>query len=71
MRIIGVTGMSGAGKTTFSNLLGERKNVGVIHLDELVDGIKADKFKNNLHGRSKNNASINANSKIIYYTSYN
>lgn len=58
MRIIGVTGMSGAGKTTFSNLLGERKNVGVIHLDELVDGIKDDKFKNNLHGRSKNDAPV-------------
>ena len=58
MRIIGVTGMSGAGKTTFSNLLGERKNVGVIHLDELVDGIKDDKFKDNLYGRSKNDAPV-------------
>ena len=58
MIVIGVTGKSGAGKTTFTDYLGERKNVGVIHLDELVDGIKDDKFKNNLHGRSKNNAPV-------------
>lgn len=64
MKIIGVTGMSGAGKTTFSNLLGERKNVGVIHLDNLINGVKDDKFKKQLHTRSKNNDPVMFPSKV-------
>ena len=45
MIVIGVTGKSGAGKTTFADFLGERRNVGVIHLDDTINGVKEDKFK--------------------------
>lgn len=55
MKIIGVTGKSGAGKTTFSNFLGERKNVGVIHVDEIFNNLKETKFKRYISKRDKNN----------------
>lgn len=55
MKIIGVTGKSGAGKSTFANFLGERKNVGVIHLDNVLNRIKEDKLKKQIKGRDKNN----------------
>lgn len=64
MIIIGVTGKSGAGKTTFSNFLGERKNVGVIHLDDLINGVKEDKFKNQIRKRSKNDNPVLLPSKL-------
>lgn len=56
MKIIGITGKSGAGKSTLSNFLGERVNIGVIHLDEIFNNIKESKFKNQIKGRNKNNS---------------
>ena len=40
MKLIGVTGKSGAGKTTFSNILAEKNNIGVIHVDDIIKKIK-------------------------------
>ena len=45
MKLIGITGKPGAGKTTMSNMLLEHEDVGVIHVDELVDDIKLKYFK--------------------------
>ncbi len=45
MIYIGVTGKSGAGKTTFSNFWSTKSNVGVIHFDDLVDDVKKKYFK--------------------------
>lgn len=56
MKIIGVTGKSGAGKTTLTDFLGERSNVGVIHLDDIFTNIKETKFRNHIKGRNKNNS---------------
>ena len=53
MRIIGVTGKSGSGKTTFSKMLGERKNVGVINVDRIMVDIKEDNFKDQVKSRNK------------------
>ena len=55
MIVIGVTGKSGAGKTTFTDYLGERKNVGVIHLDDMVNRVKEDSFQKQIRKRNKNN----------------
>lgn len=55
MIVIGVTGKSGAGKTTFTDYLGERKNVGVIHLDDMVNRVKEDRFQKQIRKRNKNN----------------
>lgn len=55
MKIIGITGKAGAGKTTMSNMLTEHEDVGVIHVDELVDELKLKYFKllmkKDSHGR--------------------
>ena len=45
MIYIGVTGKSGAGKSTFSNFWATKSNVGVIHFDDLVDEFKMKYFK--------------------------
>ena len=45
MKLIGITGKTGAGKTTMSNMLAEHEDVGVIHVDELVDELKIKYFK--------------------------
>ena len=45
MDLIGVTGMSGAGKTTFSNYLKENSNdIEVIHIDDLIKEVKLKYF---------------------------
>ena len=64
MIIIGVTGKSGAGKTTFSDFLGKRDNVGVIHLDKVVDDVKESKFKNQIRERNKNNGPVMFSNKV-------
>lgn len=58
MIVIGVTGKSGAGKTTFTDFLGERKNVGVIHLDDMVNNVKEDSFQKQIRKRNKNNEPV-------------
>lgn len=44
MKLIGITGKAGSGKTTISNMLQEYPGVAVIHVDELVDKEKENKF---------------------------
>lgn len=45
MKLIGITGKSGAGKTTFSNILSKNKDIGVIHIDDLLKELKLKYFK--------------------------
>ena len=40
MKLIGITGKPGAGKTTFSDIYASKDNVGVIHVDDLVAKVK-------------------------------
>lgn len=44
MKLIGITGKMGSGKTTLSNMLQEYPGVATIHVDELVDAEKEEKF---------------------------
>lgn len=43
MKLVGITGKSGSGKTTFSNILAQYPDVGVVHIDDLIKRIK-DKY---------------------------
>ena len=45
MKLIGIMGNAGSGKTTFTEHLDKRKNVGVIHVDNLVGNIKRKYWK--------------------------
>ncbi len=54
MKLIGVTGRSGAGKTTFSCMLAAHDSVGLIHVDDLVGDVKYKYFKRFLK-RDENN----------------
>ena len=46
MKLIGITGKAGTGKTTFSDYLAQnKKDIGVIHIDDLLDKIKLKYFK--------------------------
>ncbi len=67
MKLIGVTGKSGAGKTSFSNFLGERKNVGVIYVDDIFNHVKATKLKRHVKGKNKNNQVKIFNTKTRYF----
>ena len=58
MKLIGVTGKGGAGKTTFVNLFETKENIGVIHIDDIVNEFKDQKFsifmnKNNKGQKAK------------------
>ena len=58
MKLIGVTGKGGAGKTTFANLFETKENIGVIHIDDIVNEFKDQKFsifmnKNNKGQKAK------------------
>lgn len=75
MKVIGVTGRSGSGKSTFSDYLGKKENVGVIHVDDLVGQAKKKYFKafttkgkyHNDSSGEKNNPVINTKIKTILY----
>lgn len=57
MKIVGITGRAGSGKTTLSNILAENKNVRVMHLDYLLDKVKNNKLLKNItveKGRREN-----------------
>lgn len=54
MKIIGITGNSGSGKTTFSNALDSKKSVSVIHVDTLVGEAKQKYFKRFLQSKENN-----------------
>ena len=59
MKIIGVMGNPGSGKTTFTKYLEEIQNVGVIHVDDLVMEIKLKYFRPFL--QSQKDASTDSN----------
>lgn len=68
MIYVGVTGKPGSGKTTFSDFLGEKSNVGVIHVDELIDEAKI-RFLGPFMTNNKNNKKIKVKpglKKIVY-----
>ena len=71
MKIIGVTGMSGAGKTTFSNFLSEKENVGVLHLDKVINDLKEEKFKKGTNRRNNRNEIMLFKAKTRYFINNN
>jgi len=68
VKLIGVTGKTGAGKTTFSNMLANKEKVGVIHVDDILKEFKLKYFKL-LLSKDKNGekTKINYNLKTILY----
>ena len=69
MKLIGITGKAGAGKTTFSNMLEQQHpEVGVIHVDEFFNNIKRKYFKflmkENKQGEKVN---LKSNLRMIIY----
>ena len=67
MKLIGVTGKSGAGKTTFSNYLKENsRDIEVIHIDDLLRDIKLKYFKF-LMKKDKNGEKTKVDSKLKNY----
>lgn len=40
MKIIGIMGNGGSGKTSFSDALASKESVGIIHVDDLVGNVK-------------------------------
>lgn len=74
MKLIGIMGKPGSGKTTFSNYLGNKDNVGVIHVDSLVAEVKKKYFKmilqpkeNNTTENAKNNPKLKVEVKEMFY----
>lgn len=74
MKLVGVMGQSGSGKTTFTNFLGENKSVGIIHVDDLVGKVKQRYFKlflqrgsNNTYDHSPENKKLNSKVKSVFY----
>lgn len=53
LKIIGITGKSGAGKTEFSKYLSEKDSVGVIHADDLLSVAKKKYFGAFLQAKEK------------------
>lgn len=68
MKLIGVTGKSGAGKTTFSNIMAQYKDVGVIHIDDLLREIKLKYFRSLMQKNNKGEKiKVNSGLKILIY----
>ncbi len=74
MKLIGIMGNAGSGKTTFTEHLDKRKNVGVIHVDNLVGNIKRKYFKlflqkkeNNTTPTTKANPKLKSRWKNLFY----
>ena len=59
MKLIGVMGNGGSGKTTFTNYLDNKDNVGVIHVDDLVGEVKKKYFGAFLQPKENNTIDIN------------
>ncbi len=69
MKIIGITGKAGSGKTTFSDYLGKKQRTAVIHIDDLFSEIKLKYFKffmNNNTNKAK--TKMTSKHKRILYT---
>jgi len=68
MQLIGITGKSGSGKTTFSNILAEKEKIGVIHTDDILKEIKSRYFsmfmKKDVDGKK---TKVNSKLKTILY----
>ena len=54
MKLIGVTGNAGAGKTTFASCMEEKDTVGVIHVDSIIGNFKKRFLKLILQPRKRN-----------------
>lgn len=74
MKLIGVMGNSGSGKTTFTEYLGTKSSVGVIHIDSITSEIKKKYFRPFLQGKeknttesTKNNPKVKTGAKAIFY----
>lgn len=74
MKLIGVMGNSGSGKTTFTEYLETKPYVGVIHVDSITSDIKKKYFRPFLQGKeknttesTKNNPKVKAGAKVIFY----
>lgn len=74
MKLIGIMGNAGSGKTTFSNYLDSKDNIGVIHVDELVGRVKKKYFKpflqpkeNNSTENTKANPKVKVGAKNFFY----
>ena len=55
MKIVGVMGNTGSGKTTFTNYLEQKENVGVIHVDDIMGNAKRKYFRMFLQPKENNN----------------
>ncbi len=65
MKLIGIMGNGGSGKTTFTNHLEKRENVGVIHIDDLVSEVKKKYFRMFLQSKENNTTeNTQANPKL-------
>lgn len=74
MKLVGVMGNSGSGKTTFTNYLDNKENVGVIHVDDLVGEAKKKYFKpflqpkeNNTTETTRSNPKLKIGIKEFFY----
>lgn len=74
MRLIGVMGNSGSGKTTFTEYLETKHSVGVIHVDSITSDIKKKYFRlflqrkdKNTTESTKNNPKVKMAAKAIFY----
>lgn len=74
MKLIGVTGKPGAGKTTFSEIYASKDNVGVIHVDDLVAKAKKKYFtmflqpqENNTTEHTKENPKLHVGAKRFFF----
>jgi len=63
MKLIGITGKAGSGKTTFSDILAENENIGVIHIDDILRKIKLKYFKGIMQ-EDKTGEKTKVNSKL-------
>ena len=45
MKLIGITGKAGSGKTTFSNMLAQKPGIAVVHIDDILKEIKLKYFR--------------------------
>lgn len=74
MKIVGVMGNTGSGKTTFTSYLEQKDNVGVIHVDDIMGKAKQKYFKMFLQPKENNttentikNPKIKAGAKNFFY----
>ena len=68
MKLIGITGKAGSGKTTFSNMLAVYPNIEVIHIDDILNKIKLKYFrllmKKNHNGKK---TKVDSKLKLLLY----